>query len=202
MTGQRKYAQVAAIIRAEIAQGVLRPGQPAPSGAALARITGFSVLTCRRALRQLIADGVLVSGHSANARPRVAVAESSANERNRATASRVLSSSLATLRRSAGLSQPELAALVEVSVTTVGHAETGRLWQGRGFWERADKVLDANGELLRLHDAYRASSTQMHADDVPESRSTEAPVIIVSALSSVTITWVDGSSTTVCPPSS
>jgi DNA-binding GntR family transcriptional regulator len=32
--------QAAAIIRARIADGALRPGEPAPSGAELARITG------------------------------------------------------------------------------------------------------------------------------------------------------------------
>ena len=50
------------------------------------------------------------------------------------------------------------------SVTTVGHAETGRTWQARYFWENCDKALDAHGELLRLHDAYRAATT---ADPAP-----------------------------------
>lgn len=57
-----KYAQIAASIRAQTADGVLMPGEPAPSGAALSRVTGYSVLTCRRALRILINDGVLVPG--------------------------------------------------------------------------------------------------------------------------------------------
>lgn len=52
-----KYAQVAESIRAQIAEGTLKPGQPAPSGAPLARATGYSTLTCRRALRTLIKDG-------------------------------------------------------------------------------------------------------------------------------------------------
>jgi hypothetical protein len=33
------------------------------------------------------------------------------------------------------------------------HAETGRLWQSREFWEKADAALAADGELARLHDA-------------------------------------------------
>ena len=66
-----KYAQLAARIRAQIADGLLLPGEPAPSGAALARVTGYSVLTCRRALRTLIKEGVLVPGTSPGARPRV-----------------------------------------------------------------------------------------------------------------------------------
>ncbi len=50
-------------------------------------------------------------------------------------------------------------------MTTVGHAETGRLWQSRRFWEKADAVLDAHGELLRLHDARRTATVSSHAAD-------------------------------------
>ena len=57
-----KYTQVAAIVRAQVADGTLRPGQPAPSGAQLARLTGFCPVTCRRALRALIAEGTLTRG--------------------------------------------------------------------------------------------------------------------------------------------
>ena len=57
-----RYQQAAAIVRARIAAGDLAPGQPAPSGAALARATGFAELTCRKALRTLIKDGTLVPG--------------------------------------------------------------------------------------------------------------------------------------------
>jgi hypothetical protein len=39
------------------------------------------------------------------------------------------------------LTQPRFARAIGVSVTTVGHAETGRLWQARHFWEGADKEL-------------------------------------------------------------
>jgi hypothetical protein len=73
-------------------------------------------------------------GVSPRARPRVAAA---APERD-GDAARALSGALAALRRAAGLSQPALAALAGYSVTTVGHAETGRLWQARAFWEKAD----------------------------------------------------------------
>jgi DNA-binding transcriptional regulator YhcF (GntR family) len=41
-----KYKQVAERVRAQIADGMLMPGEPAPSGAALARVTGYSTLTC------------------------------------------------------------------------------------------------------------------------------------------------------------
>jgi DNA-binding GntR family transcriptional regulator len=65
-----RYKQVAAIIREQIADGVLPPGPLAPSGAALSRRTGYSVHTCRRALRTLVTDGFLVPGASRAARPR------------------------------------------------------------------------------------------------------------------------------------
>jgi DNA-binding transcriptional regulator YhcF (GntR family) len=132
-----KYEQVAGRIRAQIADGSLLPGQPAPTGAALARATGYSALTCRRALHMLIADGVLVPGNSFNARPRVPSRVTS-DERSSAVAASALSGSLAALRRAAGLTQPQLAEIVGMSITTVAHAETGRLWQSRRFWERAD----------------------------------------------------------------
>src|SRR5215469_4402278 len=131
-----KYARVAAAVRAQIANGSLRPGQPAPSGAALSRVTGYSTLTCRRALRVLVADGVLAPGPSRNARPRVAGGAQPRAERDLAAAARALSAGLAARRRASGLTQPELARNARVSVTTVGHAETGRLWQSRRFWDR------------------------------------------------------------------
>jgi DNA-binding transcriptional regulator YhcF (GntR family) len=154
-----KYLRVAAAIRRQIADGTLRPGQPAPSGAELSRAFGFSTLTCRKALRALIAEGLLVPGPSPNARPRVADPRAPDRERDLAEAARALSAGLAARRHAAGLTQAELAALAGVSVTTVGHAETGRTWQSRRFWERADTALRAAGELLRLHDAYRAASS-------------------------------------------
>jgi hypothetical protein len=121
-----KYAQAAAIIRAEIASGALLPGSPAPSGAALARVTGFSSLTCRKALTLLIMEGSLRPGPSPNARPRVAgPGPAGPDSAARAAA---LSGALADRRRAAGRTQLELAALTRYSVTTIGHAETGRVW--------------------------------------------------------------------------
>ena len=48
MTTAPRYVQVAAIVRAQVADGTLEPGQAAPSGAQLARLTGFSPLTLYR----------------------------------------------------------------------------------------------------------------------------------------------------------
>lgn len=159
-----KYARVAAAVKAQIADGTLRPGQAAPSGAALSRITGYSTLTCRKALHVLIADGVLTPGPSRNARPRVAGPAQPPAERDLVAATRALSRGLAGRRRANGLTQPGLAALLGVSVTMIGHAETGRLWQSRQFWEHADAALGADGELLRLHEAFGEASASRAAD--------------------------------------
>src|SRR5487761_1294468 len=102
-----KYKKVAEIIRGQIADGVLAPGASAPSGAALARVTGYSVLTCRRALQTLVEDGVLTLGASRNARARVPRANWS--DQTLADAKRALSSALAGRRRAAGLTQVHLA---------------------------------------------------------------------------------------------
>jgi hypothetical protein len=163
--GMPKYVRVAENVRAQIADGTLRPGQPAPSGAALSRVTGYSTLTCRKALRVLIADGALIPGPSRNARPRVAGPPQPPADRDLAAAARALAAGLAGRRRANGLTQPQLAGRVGVSVTTVGHAETGRLWQSRQFWERADAILGAGGALLRLHDVYRAAGASDAADN-------------------------------------
>ena len=46
---QPKYMQIAARVQVQIAAGLLMPGEAAPSGAALARATGFATLTWRKA---------------------------------------------------------------------------------------------------------------------------------------------------------
>ena len=95
-----------------------------------------------------------------------------------------------------------------MSVTTVGHAETGRLWQSRRFWELADKAVSADGELLALHDAYRAASIPADAADEPgrnrdgtrcrpPGRDASPHLVPVTCVS---ITWADGTVTTVYPP--
>jgi Helix-turn-helix domain/Bacterial regulatory proteins, gntR family len=214
-----KYRRVVALVRGRIADGSLRPGQPAPSGAELARATGYSTLTCRRGLRVLIADGVLVPGPSRNARPRVAGAFQPRSDRDLADATHALSGGLAARRHAAGLTQPDLAALAGVSVTTIGHAETGRVWQSRRFWERADASLSAGGDLLRLHDAYRAAGASRGQDRAlsgeraaPTLAPTAAPASAAGAATGkggvpgrggpryVMIVWDNGTVTTVHPP--
>ena len=206
-----KYQEVAKMVREQIVRGVLVPGAPAPSGAALARMTGYSELTCRRALRALIADGALVQGASGNARPRVP----GPGDKALGDAQRDLSRALARRRRAAGLTQPQLAALVGLSVTAIGHAETGRTWQGRPFWEHADKFLNAGGELLRLHDAFRTAGGPPEQVTSPEQfaggRDTlpvtvpagPAGTVTVNAsgpVASITVTWAGGEVTAVHAP--
>ena len=192
MTGGPRQEQAAAIVRAQVADGTLRPGQAAPSGDQLARLTGFSPLTCRKALRALIADGTLARGVSPHARPRVATAA----PQRIGDAARALTRALAALRRAAGLTQPALAALTGYSVTTVGHAETG-LWQARAFWEKADLALAADGELTRRHDAYRAALAGPAPSPAPPPPPCEP---MPGALASVTLHWADGTHSTFYPP--
>jgi hypothetical protein len=192
-----KYQRVAASVRTRIAEGLLQPGQAVPSAAALARAHGVSPLTCRKALQTLIEEGTLTPGPSRNARPRVPVSARTLPERSVADAERALSTSLAVRRRAIGLTQPQFAAALGVSVTTVGHAETGRLWQARRFWEKADSALAADGELLRLHDARQAAMVAPHAETgqgaftkPQEDSATVACVVIV---------WSDGALTALVP---
>jgi hypothetical protein len=187
-----KYEQAAAVVQAQVADGTLKPGQPAPSGAQLARLTGFSTLTCRKALRTLIRDGVLTPGPSPAARPRAAVPGGP----RLADAARRLSRALAAARRGSCLTQPALAALTGYSVTTIGHAETARLWQSRQFWEKADLTLAAGGELTRLYDACRAEPATPGQPGTPPPGAEAVP----AALSRLTLHWSDGTVTTAYPP--
>ena len=197
-----KYKKVAEIIRGQIADGVLAPGASAPSGAALARVTGYSVLTCRRALQTLVEDGVLTLGASRNARARVPRANWS--DQTLDDAKRALSSALAGRRRAAGLTQVHLAQITGDSVTSIGHAETGRLWQSRPFWERVDKVLNANGEILRLHDAFRAAEVPTAPEVGAEGTTPSCIALAQAPLASegpptpaiILIVWSDGAITT------
>ena len=95
-----------------------------------------------------------------------------------------------------GLTQPALSALTGYSVTTIGHAETVRLWQSRDFWETTDGVLAADGALTRLYDAYRAEAGGLA--EVPERPAARAPDVPgPAALTRMTLYWSDGTASTV-----
>jgi hypothetical protein len=128
------------------------------------------------------------------------VSASTSPERSLAGAERALSASLAARRRAFGLTQVQFAAALGVSVTTVGHAETGRLWQSRRFWEKADAVLDAHGELLKLHDAHRTATvpTQAVGADAGETPF-KKPHANPATVACIVIVWSDGTLTPVVP---
>jgi hypothetical protein len=197
MTAQTapKYEQAAAIVRAQIADGTLKPGQPAPSGGRLARLTGFSALTCRKALRVLLDEGILSPGPSSNARPRVAVPGGPPT----CDAADRLSRTLAALRHANGLTQPALSALTGYSVTAIGHAETGRLWQSREFWEKTDLALAADGELTRLYDAFRAEAASPAITPGQPAPPPAVAAAALPALTHLTLHWSDGTATTAYP---
>lgn len=55
----RKYIRLAAELRAQIEDGTLAPGKPVPSRTQLAAQTGWSPITCVKALRLLEKEGFL-----------------------------------------------------------------------------------------------------------------------------------------------
>lgn len=203
--GQRgatlKQGAVIALVRDMIADGTLLPGAPVPPATELARKTGYCPLTCRRAFRKLLADGTLAHGTSPTARLRVATAGGTGSVAPRAP----LSAALAARRHAAGLLQPELAEVLGVSLTTVGHAETGRLWQARDFWVRADREL--GGGLLRMYDQHQAGGAAVAPEEAgqagPEEPAPMVPVLPASITitpDGVAITWPDGTQTLARPP--
>ena len=198
------------LLLGKIADGTLRPGAPVPSGAALAREAGCAQVTCLAALRALLAGGTLARGPSRGARLRVAPPPGQHGAPAGALGQR-LSRELAARRRAAGVTQKQLAKMVGVSHTTVGHAETGRLWQSRGFWERADGALFADGALQRLHEQYQAAAVSPGQACLPEAapaaRAAPAapappplPASVSISAGGVTVTWPDGTTTVARPP--
>jgi DNA-binding transcriptional regulator YhcF (GntR family) len=145
------YMQMAAMIREQIADGTLKPGDFAPSAAELRKATGHDVATCKRTIRELVMRGELVRWPHKNSRATVP------GTTNNITNSQALSNELRIRRIKAGLIQAELAELMDVSVTTIAYAETCRLSQSRHFWEKADDVLNAQGALLALYETYKSN---------------------------------------------
>ncbi|HET6187527.1 MAG TPA: helix-turn-helix transcriptional regulator [Trebonia sp.] len=203
-----KRETAAALVRKRVADGSLKLGGAAPSAAALARETGYSTLTCRAALKTLVKDRTLARGLSPTARLRVA--QPPGGVAGEADLLRVaLSKALSGHRRAAGMTQPELAEKLGVSLTTVGHAETGRLWQSRDFWLRADLELGGAGELLGMFDRYKAAqcAPPEEADDAaPEEAAPDThagpvlPASVTITADGVLVTWPDGTETVARPP--
>lgn len=198
-----KRDTVALLVRERIANGTLKPGGTAPSGMALARETGYSVVTCRAALRALVKNGMLTPGVTPAARLRVPRPDGSTYDAD--TLRATLSKTLRTRRHAEGLTQPQLAAKLGVSVTTIGHAETGRTWQSRPFWFRADQFLGNTGGLLRMYDRFAAAEFAPEKDDdarpqEPTPASPPPAVSVTITASGVAIVWADGTETLASPP--
>ncbi len=130
-------------IRAQIADGTLLPGQPAPSGAALARADRLLRPDLSQRAAHPDRDGVLVPGASPNARPRVP-SRATPGERTVADAARTLSESLSHLapcrRADASPTRRDGRARRSPPSATPRPDDCG---SRRRFWERADKALCA-----------------------------------------------------------
>src|SRR5690348_11717295 len=63
---------------------------------------------------------------------------------------------LAAKRKAAKLSQQELANRTTYSRSSIANIEIGLQHVDRSFWEKADQLLDAGGELVREYDAAEA----------------------------------------------
>jgi hypothetical protein len=104
------------------------------------------------------------------------------------------------------MTQPELAEKLGVSLTTVGHAETGRVWQARDFWDRAGRELGDDGCLLRMYDQFKAAGhagPEEAAGTACEDASPALPVLPASVTittDGVSIIWPDGTETLATPP--
>jgi DNA-binding transcriptional MocR family regulator len=145
-----RWPEVARVVTEMIASGKLAPGATAPSATFLEDMTGVHRSTCRRALLRLVRDGVLDPPASRSGMPRVP------GGGGPGPAERALSAMLARTRRAIGLTQEQLALAAGLSVTTVGHAETGRLYHTPATWARLDAALGAEGRLVRAHAAWQA----------------------------------------------
>lgn len=86
---------------------------------------------------------------------------------------RELGRQLAALRRAAGLTQHQLAALTSFSRITLSLAEIGRESHARQFWEACDKALDTGGALTAGFDqvtAVREAQQQATARAAQQAR--------------------------------
>lgn len=82
---------------------------------------------------------------------------------------RALGERLTTFRKAADVTQGQLAAAAYLDRTTVSHIEKGRARADEGFWQTADRLTEAGGQLLT---AYRQLEAAKH-DYETGSRSTE-----------------------------
>ncbi|SRR6266545_2341061 len=81
-----------------------------------------------------------------------------------AAAKQALGAQLAGLRHAAGHNQHAFAKLAFTSRSTIANVERGRQLSTRDFWERCDKILYADGGLVRGYDEVRALEARQQRD--------------------------------------
>jgi len=107
------------------------------------------------------------------------------------------------IRRSDTMSDvsPEVRDTPHKTWPTGRHDETGRLWQSRLFWEKADAVLDAHGELLKLlHDVRRTATVPSQVADADAGEPPfKKPHASSATVACIVIVWSDGTLTPIVP---
>jgi transcriptional regulator with XRE-family HTH domain len=86
---------------------------------------------------------------------------------------RDLGRQLAGLRQAAGLTQHQMAKLIDYARGTLSAVESGRFDQARRFWQQCDNVLQADGQLLGRYDeikAYVAAEREEQASAIQVER--------------------------------
>ena len=76
-------------------------------------------------------------------------------------ACRALGERLANFRKTAGITQHQLADAIYASRSSIAGIETGRQNADRDFWSRADHLTQANGALLAAYDEARNIQAQL-----------------------------------------
>lgn len=77
---------------------------------------------------------------------------------------RALGERLATFRKAADLTQGQLAAAAYLDRTTVSHVENGRARADGAFWQTADQLTEAGGQLVTAHQQFEAAKREYEAD--------------------------------------
>lgn len=90
---------------------------------------------------------------------------------------RALGERLATFRKAADVTQGQLAAAAYLDRTTVSHIEKGRARADENFWQTADRLTEAGGQLLT---AYRQLETARQEQEAT-TRSTELAAVRAKA---------------------
>jgi transcriptional regulator with XRE-family HTH domain len=79
---------------------------------------------------------------------------------------RALGHRLAVLRQAAGYTQHQLSAVIHYHRSSVANVETGRQRAPRDFWQRADKLLGAGGDLLAAFDRVESLHRRRKVDQI------------------------------------